>query len=234
MPQDPASVPSLRAAIGEARLKHYLDRYDGREDLALRLYMWNLELSSAFWGSLSLLEVTLRNRLQGAFRPYGLQGGWLASHLDRREREALTRAQDDLRRSLGAEPSDDDLVAGLSLGFWVGLLNAGQPRNRDLNYETVLWRPYLHKAFPNMPKDSGGYPSRRRAHTLLNGIRVFRNRVAHHEPVWRGRHREMLDSIVTVARYMDADVAAFMEQAQRVDEALNRQRIAVTDGVCVI
>ncbi|WP_115727732.1 hypothetical protein [Actinomyces culturomici] len=234
MPHDPAQVPSLRPLIGEARLAHYLERYNGNEALALRLYMWNLELSSAFWGPLSLLEVALRNQLQGSLRPHTLGGAWLESHLCTRERVALDRALLDLERSGIDEPTDDDLVASLSLGFWVGLLTPGQPRDRDLNYETVLWRPYLSTAFPHMPAEMGSYPSRRRLHAELDTIRKFRNRIAHHEPVWRGNHRQMLDLIVAVAGYMDADMAAFLESTHRVDEVIGRMRVAVADGVCVI
>lgn len=234
MPHDPAQVPCLRSLIGEARLGRYLERYNDNEALALRLYMWNLELSSAFWGPLSLLEVALRNRLQTSLRPHSLNGRWLKSHLCERENGALERALRDLER-LGVEaPTDDDLVANLSLGFWVGLTTSGMPRNRDLNYETVLWRPYLSTAFPNMPVEPGRYPSRRRLHMELDSIRKFRNRIAHHEPVWRSNHRAMLDLIVSVAGYMDADMAAFLESAHRVDDVIGRMRVAVADGECVI
>jgi hypothetical protein len=35
----------------------------GNADIALRLYVWNIAVSSAFWGPLQVLEVVLRNAL---------------------------------------------------------------------------------------------------------------------------------------------------------------------------
>jgi hypothetical protein len=67
------------------------------------------------------------------------------------------------------------VVAELPFGFWVGLLGRGR------NYEMTLWRPALRRAFP-------GYAGvRSDLHLTLDRLRTFRNRIAHHEPVFH-RH----------------------------------------------
>jgi hypothetical protein len=47
---DPSTLPSLPAMLSPPRFQTYLDTYPGRQDLALRLYAWNVEVTSAFWG----------------------------------------------------------------------------------------------------------------------------------------------------------------------------------------
>lgn len=47
MSADASQVPSLRDVITKPRIAPYLAHYSEREDLALRLYAWNLELSIA-------------------------------------------------------------------------------------------------------------------------------------------------------------------------------------------
>jgi hypothetical protein len=60
--------------------------------------------------------------------------------------------------------------------IWERPLTHGPPGK--LNYEMALWRPALHRAFPN---------SRRRrvdVHKPIPALRDLRNRIAHHEPIF--------------------------------------------------
>lgn len=131
---DPSSLDGLARLIGAARLSTYLDVYQGRQDLALRLYSWNAALSSALWGPLGVLEVVVRNALhrQLAERT-GRQDWWCDVRLDaqllERERAAVIDAvaTATLRNR---EPSPDDVIAASGFGLWVGLLSDGIPRHR--------------------------------------------------------------------------------------------------------
>ena len=58
-------MPGLRAALSDARLRSYLAKYLGREDLAIRLHSWNIALSAAIWGPLGVVEVVVRNAIHG-------------------------------------------------------------------------------------------------------------------------------------------------------------------------
>lgn len=61
------------------------------------------------------------------------------------------------------------VVAGLSLGFWTGLIAA--------RYEQSLWKPCLKYAFPNNTLP------RKAVYTLLSDIKSIRNRVARHDRI---------------------------------------------------
>jgi hypothetical protein len=78
-------------------------------------------------------------------------------------------------RTLRREPGVDDVVAGLSFGFWVSLLSQSN--------DVTLWRSALHRAF------RPGYRGPRGVlHGHFEHMRRFRNRIMHHEPI---RHRSL-------------------------------------------
>ena len=47
----------------------YKDACKGDHDHALRLYAWNVAVTSAFWGGFNILEVALRNALNEQLEP---------------------------------------------------------------------------------------------------------------------------------------------------------------------
>ena len=65
---DPHTIPAFAASLSEPRFRRYLNRYGGRREMAIRLYAWNIEVSSAFWGPIGVLEIMLRNRIHDALR----------------------------------------------------------------------------------------------------------------------------------------------------------------------
>nr|WP_261166385.1 Abi family protein [Microbacterium sp. Marseille-Q6965] len=229
---DPATVASFPALLGSARLAPYASRYRGNEQLALRLHAWNMELSTAFWGPIALLEVSLRNSIHDALRADRQDDWWNNSSLVRmasREERAITRALDKLADAGNYHPTADDVVASTAMGLWVGLLDVGVARDPFLDYETALWQPRLKNAFPHR----GGH-GRRQIHSRLNRIRVFRNRIAHHEPIHNKNPAGMRDLIVECLGFIHPDLAAYVRDAHRIDDVLNRKREAVESGICVL
>ena len=75
------------------------------------------------------------------------------------------------------------MVAALSLGFCVTLLSRGwmlSAKGAKANFEMKLWRPALHKAFPNRTS-----LARKQVYQPLDYLRTFRNRIAHHEAIFK-------------------------------------------------
>lgn len=102
-----------------------------------------------------------------------------------------------------AQPTPGAIVAELSFGFWVSLLG---PR-----YDATLWRSAIAKAF----RENGRGMRRDRVHGRFNMLRRFRNRVAHHEPIFHqdltGVHQETLEAIA----WMCPDTAAWAAHHSR-------------------
>ncbi len=225
---DPSKIDGLAALIGTARLSTYLNAYEGREDLALRLYTWNAALSSALWGPFGVLEVVLRNALHAQLvERTGRPDWWADPRLDAqllpRERGAVA----DAVATAGdrhQEPSSDDVVAAAGFGLWVGLLSDGVPRHPLHSYETALWQPRLRRAFPHY---AGG---RKHLHAELDVIRKTRNRVAHHEPIFRTNLALLGDRIATVAGHVDAAAETYIRESERLTTVLAAKRAFIADG----
>lgn len=173
-PVQPSLLDRLRPAISDARLSTYLTAAGFDEDRALALYLWNVQIGEALHLPIQAVEVALRNRIHATlsetFGPAWWSDPALGALLDS---ERATDLGVVLRRIRNRKLplNDGQVVAGLSFGFWVGMLQK--------RYSPPLWSGRLHQAFPD-------YPSTRNRATLAKaGGRVawLRNRIWHHEPI---------------------------------------------------
>jgi hypothetical protein len=196
--------------ISADRFATYESVTGGDAGVALRLYVWNIAVSSAFWGPLQVLEVALRNALhERLIACFGREDWWNAESL------ALTTVHQQIiataHERLAQErkmPTSGRIVAQLSLGFWVGLLGAGH------NYEMTLWRPALRHAFTE------GVGTRRQLYKDFDRLRTFRNRIAHHEPIF---HRHLAADhmhIVRLIRLISPVAAEWVTENSRVEAVL--------------
>ena len=182
-----ATNHALEKSLSRQRLDKYLAATGGHLDDALALYERNTRLSQAFYSPLQAMEICLRNGLNDRLVvAYG--SDWHQNGRAPFERDAVNNILDAVKWlsqsntpiTLGA------IVAELSFGFWVGILG---PR-----YDATLWRQALHSAF----RENGSPMKRRRVHSRFNALRRFRNRIAHHEPIFLqnlpGRHDETIEA----------------------------------------
>lgn len=56
---DPATFSALPQLLSEPRMSRYLERYDGRADLAIRLYAWNSEITAAFLAGAARIDAVI-------------------------------------------------------------------------------------------------------------------------------------------------------------------------------
>jgi hypothetical protein len=216
------AFPLLRAIASSERMEPYVIACGGDQAAAVRLYAWNIRVSAAFHGPLGCLEVACRNamhyQLAGLF---GREDWWDAASLQLHYsgQRTVAYAKQEVQRRHGAM-SAGRMVAELPFGFWVSLLGSGA------DYETRLWRPTLHLAFP-------GYRGRRAVlHLELDASRRLRNRIAHHEPI----HKRDLSAdharIMRLLGYVSWDYATWVQAHDRVREVLAaRQEISGKDHV---
>ena len=168
----PDFFSKLAVAVSGARIAPYRSGHIQSGSEAYGTYAWNIALCESLYPALNCLEVSLRNSIhEAATREFGV-ANWLLSRLHRNELEPLTRLSNDLGRKL--QPNGiNDLIANLNLGFWISLF-----RRR---YEQVLWPKLLEPVFPHCSKSQ---LTRQNVYARLDKIRLLRNRVFHHEPVW--------------------------------------------------
>ena len=157
---------------------------------AQKLYLANLRLAGAFYPLLGCFEVALRNRLNTVLAAYFADSHWLITQQQgfmadpslvfRNQRTGQVIRNGFLRQELanaerkivaaGLVVTADRLVAGQTLAFWVDLFSLK-------HFRLLRGRPI--QAFQNLPAGVG------RVEILqgLTAVRIFRNRIFHHEPV---------------------------------------------------
>ena len=208
------------------RLSAYSKGAADPERLILARYLWNVSLCEAFYPILHVLEISLRNAIfQALSSKYPGTGlldpviGRLDSWLDRdpavSRLEAWHQAQvADAKASIGKQSkplTEGALVAELGFGFWTGLFGTayGDSAPSDMR----PWPTLLPHVFPNSsPKD------RRRAFIAdeLNRIRILRNRVFHHEPIWRRNAKLDQRDILRVIGWMSREAEVVARHASRL------------------
>lgn len=229
---------ALAGSISVDRMGTYLAAADGDADLAMELYLWDRDVSTAFLRDLAILEVALRNAMSAQLaRRWGAQ--WFSNPempLDDRSLNALNRAW----REITGPKTAGKLVAQCMFGFWRDLLDKGDhagkdPRRARCNYE-VLWRGVLDKAFPGgraQAKQDSMRWNREYALSVVSRVRALRNRVAHHEPLVNGfpfpgqklritteeAHRDLLK----LAAMLDRDLHAFLRDWSQVPDLISQR-----------
>ncbi len=169
-------LDQLRHSISGDRLGTYLTAAGFDQERALRLYLWNAQVGEAFHLPVQGVEVGLRNcvneGLIGRFGPDWWRDAEFLAMADRaRQRDLeLARRRIENRKTPLSTPQ---IVATLSFGFWVGLL---RPR-----YHPAVWSSFLGRAFRSLPREV----TRQELAVSARRVADLRNRIWHHEPVFR-------------------------------------------------
>lgn len=211
MPTQVLSIKAVEKALSPVRLSRYRRSDAGAGDVeAIACYLWNMALQAALVPALHMAEITIRNAIFDAAskvantrgRPFGEVPCWLdtrPSLLYTNERGAVEEAKNQLReRRKPMTPGH--LVAKLSFGFWVNLLNSSYEQGRANG--PALW-PAALGGFPGVPRTEKTRATLRRRFDL---VRAFRNRVAHHEPIWAQNPTADYEHLLETLRYLNPGV----------------------------
>lgn len=78
----------------------------------------------------------------------------------------------------------------------------------------------MAREFPNLPIGMTEADARETIHDVADGLRELRNRIAHHEPIFRRNLVSDYTSILEVVTYRCAVTAAWMNRSQQVSNLL--------------
>lgn len=169
-------IDQLRPTLSPDRLGTYLTAAGFDGERALRLYVWNAKIGESFHFAIQGVEVGLRNCINTAlcvrFGGDWWKDGTFLGKLDHERKKDLATATQRINNR-NAPLCTAQIVANLSFGFWVGML---QPR-----YNPEIWSHELRNSFPNFPLDKSRYDLAASAKRVAD----LRNRIWHHEPVFR-------------------------------------------------
>jgi len=181
-------IPSVPHGFEQTISKPRLDSYRGyfRASLseAIGLYMWNAEVASKLGVLVSFFEIALRNNIHKTMSSFYSRGSQTSSHWYDTIREQLkptTRDKIAAVRAKSRHASPDEIVSRVTFGFWPAILSS-----LDRRYQAQL----LSGIFPNHPLNAAPQnwsvqTNRASALAYIYELNELRNRLAHHEPLWK-------------------------------------------------
>lgn len=187
-------VQALVAAISAPRLSSYRKFFQPQTDEELLgIYRWHEDLCSTFSRNMAWIEIVLRNRFHQALsQRYGTVGAGTSRdwyhhlHLSPHSHDSvrrITHTQSGQPRR--PAPAPDDVVAKLTFGFWPALLDVKE----DIQGTRLSWGDILIAVVPgHRQKDAAywrGSAHRDALFARLDLCKDLRNRIAHHEPIWK-------------------------------------------------
>lgn len=224
-------LTAVRRTVTTERLKRYLAATKNDLSHAMELYELNVQLCAILYGVLHGLEIAVRNAehfalttsfgshfwydkppFTGFGKPdVGCEGpSWHQyAPLTPYWRDEVETAK--LKPGVGNRPGK--VIAELTLGFWVDLL-------QSQNHRSLWVDQKLNKAFPFAKRD------RRQIHGRLKEIQLLRNRISHHERiitssnvVYNGNGHLTLNEIVECVEWVCPHTARWLKTEFKFKDA---------------
>ena len=187
------TIQAVKLAQSAARMATYeaAVQVNGDDDPdALELYAWNAQVSAALMAPLHICEVVIRNAVSDALEAvYGPMWPWSSvfefslpapglGYSERKDLQAVRRHQ----------TSTGKVIPELKFVFWQKMFTS--------RHDNRLWHVHLRRVFPNLDSTRTVGELRQDIYEDLEEIRKLRNRIAHHEPVFRRNLAGDLQGIV--------------------------------------
>ena len=199
-------------------MERYFILYPNDESRAVKHYQFNIKLTEAFYTSLSVLEVALRNALSRELKTMTGRDDWYVIFANTPGLTNLNKYITQATKQIAGrheQITTSKIIAELTLGFWVSLLNA--------EYERLLWKD-LRRAFPYIPKKDR---KRKNVSAPLNRFRAFRNRVFHNESIcWNMKKvQEIHDELLLVLEWINKDLPEWLTEIDRFENVQEQIKI---------
>lgn len=173
---------AVRATLSPARMATYEQfarSVGGSAEDALALYAWNARVCGALLVTLHICEVAIRNAVGDALAStHGPQWPWntgFERSLPRQNGPGYN-ALGDLQRVRNKSSAIGQVIAELKFVFWEKMFTS--------RHDDRIWRHCLAKVLPNLDPTMSNAAQRKRVFDDLNQVRLLRNRIAHHEPIF--------------------------------------------------
>ncbi len=190
---------AIEAALSVPRLATYRAATTGMPQLpaAIALYTWNAQVSAAMFNPLHACEVVIRNAVSDALAEvYGPRWPWspgFFKSLPDHKNPRVFNPRKEIARAIKGQESTGKVIAELKFVFWQ-MLFTGRLDKR-------LWIPHLRTVLPYLDPDKSIQELRKKVHDELERLRLLRNRIAHHEPIFMRALAEDLQTTYTLIGY---------------------------------
>ena len=178
--------------------KLYAQEQCGDENKYLNYYLKNIKESMKLYPYLSLLEVTLRNKIASHLNEnfgdwYNENSNFNQFILQSRHSKFISEANSRLHEK-DREIEKNAIISELTLGFWVTLFKK--------QYSEPIWNRFKYKRL-----FSGEWSkfSIAQIHHELEGIRFIRNRIFHYEQILTRNPQKVLEKIIFILTSLDSE-----------------------------
>ena len=192
-------VAAVIRTLSPRRFETYLLEAGHDVQRAMALYEWNARIGASFHIPIQAAEVALRNRVNQALMAEFGRDWWRdLKFLEIIEHDRDIATVKSRIEHMRLKLETDQIVAGLSFGFWVGML---KPK-----YNPPIWGKHLRAAFPYLPKEAG----RQELFKLSGAVAKFRNRISHHEPLIKDNVSQAHSDVIKLILWICPDTASWV------------------------
>lgn len=213
-----AHADALEVLLSSKRFATYLKAAGFKVDYAFELYLYNARLAKAFLFPLHVVEIALRNAidevLSAKYSPDCYHDVTLHEALTAESLASLNKAKSRASKG-GAAAKKDDVISCLTFDFWSNLFRH--------EYDRPLWQTSMGQLLPN----SAGM-TRAQLQSLVMGINRFRNRIAHHEPIFALNVSSQYREILNVVEYRSAAASVWLKSHATVNKVMRTRPTSST------
>lgn len=185
--------------ISKSRMKQYRN---------INEYFENLKLCKDYYIPLSLVEIALRNSLNNHFKRKISQNWLLDTNFIQIQHKSKIDISIKLLKLEKKKIEQDNILAELSFGFFVTFFKSA--------YKNYFRYNELKQIFPNLPSSKDKSINRHFVFTKLNNIRLFRNKVFHHDKIIsKQEYQNMMDEIYEVLSYFDEKIVYITKELNK-------------------
>jgi hypothetical protein len=180
-------------ALSIDRLKSYEILCPSKVDSnIIGAYHWNLLICQTLYPFIHAVEIALRNAIHHAATKKFKTEFWFEIVVtDGKSKSILEDTKNDLSRRF-KQVSASDIVAALTFGFWTTLIK--QKTYTDQFNPNRLWPDLIPAVFPHYAR---GHDERKNISKRFEEIKLIRNRLFHHEPIWKFKNAKTPQECIT-------------------------------------
>jgi len=222
------TVPSILDSVKDALSANRVGTYEQAKgltkpglvvplslDKALELYAWNAQVSAAFMHPLHICEVVVRNGVANAIEVvYGANWPWSAAFIRSLPNPTVGyNPRRDLLSARNGQTTAGKVIPELKFVFWQRMFTS--------RHDSRLWMPLMGTIFPNFPAATPIPGNRLWMFNALDGIRLLRNRIAHHEPIFARNLGDDFNVVCQLIERRCPNTATWMKAHQHVTNLLS-------------
>jgi hypothetical protein len=207
----PNPEQAIKDALSASRIGTYEAATTGTPQLpsALALYAWNAQVSASMLAPLHFCEVAIRNAVADAITAaHGPQWPWDAGFMRSLPNPSKGyNPRQDLKSARAGKTTPGKVIPELKFIFWQTIFTS--------RFDAGLWVHHLRTVLPHADPLMSDAQVRALVYAELEQLRKLRNRIAHHEPIFKRNLADDFQKIHDLISIRCPITAAWMVQNQQ-------------------